>query len=104
MLLRNVTPHPSSSSQLVAHSRAAAAAATAAINPPALLARFALESAEEEEVEVEVDVVLVPVAVPVPVAVASLAVEEDWTEAVALTVLVVEYWLARAQYWVIRPL
>lgn len=56
------------------------------------------------EVELEVDDVLVPVAVPVPVVVAVLVADVLSTAEVALTVLVDEYWLARAQYWLTRPL
>lgn len=56
---------------------------------------------EPEDVAVEV-----PVEAWVPVAVVSAVEEVPETTAlvaVGLTVLVEEYWLASAQYWVTRP-
>lgn len=57
------------------------------------------EDEEPEEVAVEV---LVPVVVAVPV-VAAAVEPVAVCEPVAAGVLVLAYWLARAQYWVTRP-
>lgn len=69
--------------------------------PPAPLTRLAPELDEAVDEELEDDDVEVPVAVPVVAAVE--APDTPAEVAVALTVLVVEYWLARAQYWLTRP-
>lgn len=95
----------SSPFHVMPHSRAAATAATAAMTPPAPLARLAPSLADAVDEELEVDSVLVPVAVPVVVAVAAVPVAVELPDVeVAATVLVDEYWLARAQYWLTRPL